>query len=87
MCFGSTNPKVASGADNYDQSHKALSYNPSDEIYPNRLVQSNTERENDFWANTRLDKDKEFQESRPAAAAPAPVKKRKAFTVAQYSTL
>jgi hypothetical protein len=93
MCFGSTNPKVASGADNHYQSHRSLSYNLRDELYPNRVVQPNEERENDFWANTRFAKDKEDQE------LSAPVKKtgvkqlretlqkKKALSVAQYSTL
>jgi hypothetical protein len=79
MCFGSTNPKVANGADNHDQSHKSLSYDPSEELYPNRFAQTSERRENDFWANTRFAKDKEDQALRPAAAAPAPVKKKKAF--------
>jgi hypothetical protein len=101
MCFGSTNPKVASGADNYDQSHRALSYDLSDELYPNRFVQSNKERKNDFGANTRVAKDKEDQELRTAAPAPGPARKKffkelkevsqkkKAFTLASstYSTL
>jgi hypothetical protein len=101
MCFGSTNPKVASGADNHDQSHRALSYDLSDETYPNRFVQTNQERESDFGANRRYAEDKDDQELRPAAPAPAPTKKqlfnelkkisqeKKAFTVASstYSTL
>jgi hypothetical protein len=101
MCFGSTNPKVASGTDNHDQSHRALSYDLSDELYPNRFVQSNKEREGDFGANTRYAKDKDDQGLRTAAPAPAQAKKQlfkelkeiarkeKAFTVASstYSTL
>jgi hypothetical protein len=95
MCFGSTNPKVASGADNHNQSHWSLSYDLSDELYPNRVVQPNEERENDFWANTRFAKDKEDQElSAPAPAKKSPfkqlretVQKKEALSVAQYSTL
>jgi hypothetical protein len=85
MCFGSTNPKVASGADNHDQSHRALSYDLNDEIYPNRFVQTNNERESDFWDNTRFAKDKEEKE----LAIAAPPRKKKAFTMASatYSTL
>jgi len=94
MCFGSrsTNPKVASGADNHDQSHRALSYDLSEEIHPNRVVLTDKEREHDLWANTRFPKD---NEGREAAAAPVQkrgyegVQRKKGFTFASnvYSTL
>jgi hypothetical protein len=99
MCFGSTNPKVASGADNHDQSHRALSYDLSEELYPNRFVPSDKEREKDFWAYTRFAKDKEGVEGVEAAAAPVQkrgsegvkevAQRKKAFTLASktYSTL
>jgi hypothetical protein len=50
MCFGSSNPKVASGADNHDQSHTAISYNLDDQLYPNKPVESSRD---DFGANTK----------------------------------
>ena len=78
MCFGSTNPKVASGADNHDQSHRALSYDLSDQPYPNKPVKSSGDG---FFANTPYARSKEFQKSTPEA-----VKKQRMF-LAQYSTL